>query len=141
MVEVLVALALTASLSAIAVPAYMDQRETARVATAVTDIVSMSLDLEAFKQVNGRYPDSLGAAGLGAALDPWGQRYGYAKIEGAVGFKGMKMDRFLVPLNTDYDLYSIGVDGVTNVQLNQASSADDVVRANNGEYVGLGADY
>ena len=47
----------------------------ARVATAVIDITTMSLDLQAFKEVNGRYPETLTEAGLDGATDPWGQAY------------------------------------------------------------------
>ncbi len=141
LIEAMIVLALLGSLSALGIPAYMDQRENSRVATAVTDIVAMSLDLQAFKELNGRFPDDLNAAGLGGATDPWGQSYQYLKIEGLGNNGPVKKDKFLVPLNTDYDLYSVGYDGSTHTRLSNASSADDVVRATNGTYVGLGADY
>lgn len=141
LIESLIVLALLGTLSAIAVPAVMDQLEASRVATAVVDITTMSLDLQAFKEVNGRYPATLAEAGLDAATDPWDQAYRYLKIEGEGNVPGMKKDQFLVPLNTDYDLYSVGPDGFTHTRLSSADALDDVVRAANGAFVGLGADY
>ena len=42
-----------------------------------------------------------------------------------------------VPVNEDYDLYSIGKDGKTNISFRVPYSYDDVVRAYEGQYVGL----
>ena len=52
-----------------------------------------------------------------------------------------RKDRFLVPLNSDYDLYSAGKDGESAPPLGAAQSRDDVVRANNGAYIGLASGY
>ena len=52
-----------------------------------------------------------------------------------------RKDRFLIPLNTDFDLYSMGKDGITNAPLTAEASWDNVVRANNGGYVGLAHRY
>ena len=42
-----------------------------------------------------------------------------------------------VPVNQDYDLYSMGKDGQTNASFRVPVSYDDVVRAYEGQYVGL----
>ncbi len=52
-----------------------------------------------------------------------------------------RKDYFLVPLNTDYDLYSVGKDGNSRPPLSAPDSADDVIRANDGAYIGLAANY
>jgi general secretion pathway protein G len=52
-----------------------------------------------------------------------------------------RKDRSLVPLNTDYDLYSMGKDGQTQAPLTSSVSDDDVIRANDGGYVGLAEQY
>jgi general secretion pathway protein G len=46
-----------------------------------------------------------------------------------------------VPLNSDYDLYSSGPDGESRSPLTAAPSRDDIVRANNGGYIGLAGEY
>jgi general secretion pathway protein G len=54
---------------------------------------------------------------------------------------GLRKDGELVPLNTDFDLYSLGPDGVSALALPAAPSHDDVVRAGNGAYIGLAVNY
>jgi len=44
-------------------------------------------------------------------------------------------------LNSDFDLYSMGADEATKKPLTPPVSWDDIVRANNGEYIGLGSKY
>jgi general secretion pathway protein G len=56
-----------------------------------------------------------------------------AAVEAAAAVK----DRNLVPINYDYDLYSVGKDGQTQPPLTVQASWDDVIRANGGGYVGL----
>jgi len=46
-----------------------------------------------------------------------------------------------VPLNTDYDLYSQGPDGQSVSPLTAAKSRDDIIRANNGDFIGTAEDY
>lgn len=52
-----------------------------------------------------------------------------------------RKDRFLVPINSDYDLYSMGKDGESVAPLTAAKSRDDIVRAANGTYVGLAENF
>ena len=53
----------------------------------------------------------------------------------------MRKDKKLVPLNSDYDLYSMGPDGESKPPLTAKASKDDIVRANDGEFVGLAERY
>ncbi|MBL8750620.1 MAG: type II secretion system protein [Planctomycetes bacterium] len=52
-----------------------------------------------------------------------------------------RCDRFMYPLNTDYDLFSLGPNGRTAVSLGEAVGQDDVIRANNGGFFGVASDY
>jgi len=54
---------------------------------------------------------------------------------GVIGAARKNMNE--VPVNQDYDLYSMGKDGKTNVSFRAPVSFDDVVRAYEGRYVGL----
>ena len=74
--------------------------------------------------------------------------YEYLKIEGiekndkekkSVG--KMRKDRNMVPVNSDFDLYSKGKDGKSSTPFTAKTSRDDIVRANNGRYVGPVSDY
>jgi general secretion pathway protein G len=52
-----------------------------------------------------------------------------------------RKDKNLHPLNSDFDLYSIGKDGESRQPLTAKWSRDDVVRANDGGFVGLASEY
>lgn len=52
-----------------------------------------------------------------------------------------RRDRFMYPLNSDYDLFSLGPNGRTAVSLGENVGQDDVIRANNGGFFGLASDY
>jgi general secretion pathway protein G len=53
----------------------------------------------------------------------------------------VRKDRNTHPINTDFDLYSKGRDGKTNYPLTAEASQDDIIRANNGGYLGLASHY
>lgn len=52
-----------------------------------------------------------------------------------------RRDKYMFPLNTDYDLFSLGPDGRTAASLSHAMALDDVIRANDGGFFGVAADY
>jgi len=47
----------------------------------------------------------------------------------------------MVPINSDFDLYSMGKDGRSVAPLTAKDSRDDIVRANDGGYVGLASEF
>lgn len=128
-----------AILVAIGIPAYNDYVNKARVARAVSDIKMLEREIISYKVDNGTFPDSLNDIGYGSLQDPWNNPYKYLNIEdgGGAGKGTLRRDRFLNPLNTDFDLYSTGADGTSQTNLNAKDSRDDVVRATNGGFVGL----
>jgi general secretion pathway protein G len=142
-VELAIAMALIATLAAIALPVYVDVTEGARIARAIADIKVLESEISLFEQQTGGLPTSLAEIGRGALKDPWDNVYEYLNFA-AAGAKGkgqVRKDRFLVPLNSTYDLYSKGKDGASQPPLTAKASRDDIVRANDGGYVGLAASY
>lgn len=127
-------------LAGIAVPSFQGVRERAQIAVAISDIGSLSQQISEFYLLNDRYPADLSELGDGADLDPWGRPYQYLNHEGAsTGAK--RKDRFLVPVNSDYDLYSMGPDGASFPPFTAGPSLDDIVRANNGGFIGVAESY
>lgn len=57
------------------------------------------------------------------------------------GIGGARKDRFLVPINSDFDLYSMGKDRNTVAPLNPPKSQDDVIRASDGGFYGLARNF
>ena len=52
-----------------------------------------------------------------------------------------RKDKSLHPLNSDYDLYSMGPDGQSQTAITAKASRDDTIRANNGGFIGVAEDY
>jgi general secretion pathway protein G len=139
LLELMAALAAVAILASIAVPAYNNYVTRAQVARAVGDIGAISLHLYRWQLNTRSFPFTLAEAGIDAT-DPWGRPYRYLRVADA-SRGSLRKDRNLVPINTDFDLYSVGPDGSTAAPLTTASARDDVVRANNGAYVGVAKNY
>ncbi|MGB5623775.1 MAG: prepilin-type N-terminal cleavage/methylation domain-containing protein [Gammaproteobacteria bacterium] len=142
LIEVALAVALVALLAAIAVPSYVGFAERGRVAQAISDMGRIQLAADRFRlNNNDELPASLAEIELDTLLDPWGRPYEYLNISLAKNQGELRKDKNLVPLNTDFDLYSKGPDGDSKRPLNAKASRDDIVRANNGAFVGKAEDY
>ena len=143
LIELVVVIAIIGVIAAIAVPMYQSYVFDSQVASATSDIKLLETRIERFYSENRRYPDDLAEMGYGAKQDPWSQPYEYLNIQaGGPSVAGRRRkDRNLVPINSDFDLYSRGPDGDTRPPLIAPPSRDDVVRAANGAWIGLGGKY
>jgi len=141
LIEVFIVIAIIGCISAIALPNYLRYKNNAMIAVAVTDIrmIEKQISLFAFDN-DGQLPDSLNdLTTIGTINDPWGNPYEYLRIAGGDVKKMGEMRRNMidVPVNQDYDLYSMGKDGQSQSSFKVNVSRDDVVRAYDGSYVGL----
>lgn len=137
LIEIIVSLAIVGILAGIAVPFYIGYIDQARIETAISDISAISLALKGYYGDNGKYPDSLAEVRYATYLDPWKNPYQYLNIQTAKGKGQMRKDHFMVPINSDFDLYSMGKDGISQSPLTAKASRDDIIRANDGAYIGL----
>ena len=141
LIDLMGTIAIVALLAALSVPSYDGFIQRARIAAAVADIGSMQIRVENFRTLNnGMLPATLDV--LGTPVDPWGNPYQYINIETGSTPPGFwRKDLGQVPINSDYDLFSMGRDGDSVPPLTGKSSRDDIVRADNGAYVGLAEDH
>ena len=140
LVELLIALAILGVVATIALPSYARYRERVMVAQAVADITGMHVALQKYIQDSREPPDSLAAVHLAGKRDPWGRPYVYLKLtKSAIG--QARKNKNLVPINTEYDLFSKGKDGLSQGPITTAQSLDDVILANDGGYIGKASDY
>jgi len=139
--ELLIALTVIAVLAAIGIPYYADYKERVRVEQAVADILSMSALIMYYANDNRAPPDSLAEVRLLGKLDPWGRPYAYTNLMTTNGNGNARKDKNLNPLNSDFDLYSVGKDGDSKLPLSPKESHDDVIRARDGRFVGLAKDF
>jgi general secretion pathway protein G len=141
LLELMLVVGLVAVLTAIAVPGYVQYAERAKASQAARDIGELQLRIERFRTRQVRLPNDLAEIGRGAARDPWGQAYVYYDYAEGLSPDPSRRDRNLRPLNTDYDLYSVGKDGASHKQINNRASEDDVIRALDGSFIGRGKDF
>jgi general secretion pathway protein G len=143
LVELMLTVAITGTLAAIAIPNYRGYVERARVASCVSDIRNIATEIDGFEVDRGRLPTDLTEIGYDTWKDPWGNLYAYLPLQPppAMGLAAARKDRFLVPINSDYDLYSRGADGLTAAPLTAMQSQDDVIRASNGSFIGLASSF
>ena len=144
LVELLITVSIVATLAAIAAPIFGTYIDKARSQRAISDIrTTLQTGITIYEFTNDMLPVSLNDINNGGMLDPWGNTYQYLNFAAAgPSATGLaRKDRFLVPLNSDYDLYSMGEDGGSVSPLTSRLSRDDIIRANDGGYVGLASDY
>lgn len=141
LIELMMVVAIIGTLASIAIPNFMSYRERAVFAGVIVDFKNIETAAYAFYADNNRFPNTLIEAGLGNPKDPWGNPYVYYPIDNVP--KGIKIrkNKSLHPVNTDFDLYSIGKDGKSVAPFTAKASQDDIVRANNGAYLGLVKNY
>jgi general secretion pathway protein G len=140
-IELLLVVAMIGVLVALALPKYQSYQERIKQTQAIQDITVLQALIRDYQLNNGSYPASLAEVGNSGRLDPWGRPYVYQELASVHGKGLARKDRKLNPLNSDFDLYSVGKDGDSKTQLTNKVSLDDVVRANDGAFVGLAADY
>ena len=121
-----------------AVIGMVDKVNSKTTADEITDIQDL---IDDFFEDNGFFPDSLDEIFDPVPLDPWGNPYQYINHDTGNGNGQLRKDKNLVPINSDYDLYSMGPDGKSASPLTAKISHDDIVRGRNGAFVGLGLDY
>jgi len=125
----------------VSIPAYQGYIERARVLETVVAVGEMSKGIRQYEMSKGALPDSLGEAGYGTKVDPWGNPYEYLNLRTAKGNGQARKDKKLAPLNSDFDLYSIGRDGLTAASLGNKVSRDDIVRARDGGFIGTAEEF
>jgi general secretion pathway protein G len=144
--EVLVTVGVVGILAAISLDIYAGALHKARLARTITDIRTIERVIGTHTY-DGAPPASLEDIGCANYLDAWGNPYQYLNFAEALKEGGgsiqsiARKDRFLVPINSTYDLYSLGPDGKSKRPLTAKASRDDIIRAADGAFVGVAAEY
>jgi general secretion pathway protein G len=170
LIELLIVVMVVGLIAAMAVPSYEKSVEAARIARAIGDVHALEKEILIFEALGGQLPVSLEQVGRADLLDPWQHPYVYLNFyvdptpsggnkqnqgNGGQGGNGgghgnqvapavqglMRRDRNLVPLNSRFDLYSKGKDGESHPPITSKASWDDIIRANDGSFVGLASNY
>ncbi|MFQ5848367.1 MAG: prepilin-type N-terminal cleavage/methylation domain-containing protein [Candidatus Methylomirabilales bacterium] len=150
-IELLIVMLMIGTLTMIGGPLYANALDRARVARAIADIHTFEREIAVYQLFNAKLPDALADVGRANWRDPYGNPYEYLNYANAKksnkwggtagGTQKPRKDRFLKPINSDYDLYSKGSDGQSKESLNAKESWDDIVRAGDGGFIGLASEF
>jgi general secretion pathway protein G len=142
--ELVTATAVCALLLSIAVPTYFNRIERLKINQATRDLTTIAAAIERYRTANNlQLPLALtDMTGL-PTTDPWGNPYRYLNFSAPIpGIQGMiRKDHNLHPLNSEFDLYSMGADGSSASPLTAKASRDDVIWARDGSFIGLASDF
>ena len=142
LLELIAVMAILATLILLAIPFFGQIKDRVRNVRAMEEIRGIEKVIIGFSIDNGgNLPANLTLVGQGNARDPWGNTYVYVPN---IGPAGGRYGSIPVPLNDDFDLYSSGSDGATSAdpttRCDVAPNKDDIIRAGDGNFVGLGDD-
>jgi general secretion pathway protein G len=142
LVELVLAIGIVAIIASAATSSYRGYRTRVQTAQAVTDVSALQSAIGSFTLDNHRLPATLDELGPAYAnmRDPWGSLYQYAS-HADTGRDRFRTDPNLVPINTDFDLWSVGPDRDSKPGITAPVSRDDIVRAANGKFVGVASEY
>lgn len=136
LVELLTVSAILGLIMTIAIPSYTKFVYSVKIARAVSEIAALERDIVAYQVDRNVLPDNLSDFGRGGLQDPWGNPYVYLKLPDLAARNDAFSD-----LNTEFDCYSKGADGLTAVLTNDPVSKDDIVRGGDGAFYGLASNY
>ena len=143
LIEMMIGIAIIGLLAVIAVPQYMGYHEKAQRTETIAACRVMEGRIESYRTEFGELPETLATAIKPPPVDVWGNPYEYLNLGTVSGpdMSKIRKNKNLHPINSDYDLYSKGPDGQSVAPLTAMSSRDDIIRANDGAFIGLAADY
>lgn len=134
LVELLMVMVIIAILAILTMPSFIAIKEKARVMRTVSELRDLEKLIVAYALDKGAFPANLADIGQAGRNDPWGQPYRY----------GPPVRELMVLINEDFDLYSAGLNGLSEDDISAEASLDDIVRSggSNGDigFVGLASE-
>lgn len=159
LLEVMTAVTLISILAGLAIPLYTGYLEKAKIKRAIVEVRYFAKAIDLYEEDTGTLPATMTLAGVPANVrDPWGNPYQYWLTSSSTGNSGngkgggpksggslppgqVRKYKQLNPINTDYDLFSKGPDGQSVPPLQGKPSHDDIIRLDDGDFVGQVSDY
>jgi general secretion pathway protein G len=139
-IEMMLTVAIAAVLAAVALGAYGRYKERVQMAQVISDIASLEPIISRYELDHRELPGGLADIGKAYMKDPWGTPYQYISHDSKKGKGAWRKDHNIVPINSDYDLWSNGKDGKSAPPLTAKASRDDIVRASNGRFIGAASE-
>jgi len=142
LLELMVAVIVVAMLAGIATPTYQKIVERQKVAACIADLRKLGSAIEKYRLAhNHALPGTLDEFSGPTSIDPWGRPYRYLGFDSSDAKKSIRKDHNLHPLNSDFDLYSVGPDGNSVAALTAKASRDDIIWARDGRFIGKASEF
>ena len=140
MIEMLLVLIIIGTVASIATPRLSGLVDGARAGAALGDLDALHIAIVSYVAEHDSLPPSLATIGWAGRRDPWNQPYMYLNFAGAIPGNA-RVDQFGVPLNTGFDVYSLGKDGSSSPSIMTQASQDDILIGDDGGFIGLATRY
>lgn len=144
LIEMLAVVVIIGILAIVAVPKLFAAITRAQNARAIAEISNIHKAVEQYRLVNGALPltmaDMVPAYFLQAPTDPWGRPYEYNNFD-VITPGARRKDGPLVPINKEFDIFSVGPDGMSTPNIHSAPARDDIIFANDGGFIDVATEY
>ena len=144
LVELLIVIAIVAILASLAFGSFSKFKEMARIARCCEEIRSLEREITAYATEKGELPPNLAAINRQDLKDPWGNPYQYFPAAQPVALWNAGPNNRVNgggTINTDFDLYSLGASSTFDQLISADVSLDDIIRADDGSFVGMAKDH
>lgn len=133
MLELLVVVAILGALAMLSIPTYSEFVSRAKNGRAKQEVRLLEREIIGYFLETESLPVTLVDISRGDLKDPWGNLYVY--------FNTPTRTKFGTHLNTGFDIFSTGPDGVTDPVVSSAAGKDDLVRGGDGTFVDFGGNW
>jgi general secretion pathway protein G len=130
LVELLIVVAIVSLIATMALLGFQDFMEKTKISRAAEEIRGLEKEIIAYSTDKATYPAGLVDIGRETLKDPWGNSYFYSQTPGT-------RHNGAFSLNTDFDLYSTGPDGLWADLISDPLSVDDIIRADDGSFCAI----
>ena len=132
LVELLMIMAIVGILASLSIPAYNNYVNKTKTGRAKSEIRTLGTEITGWSLDHSNTPPAnLTLIGRDNLLDPWKNPYVYLPVP------ALQDDLGVHNLNTDFDVYSKGADGLGTTAGGDPRNKDDITRANDGTFVGM----
>ena len=144
-IEVLIVVFIIGVLATIAFFGYGTYVEKARVVSAISEINTITKDIRIYMVDHPTPPVDLAIPeiGYGNFNDPWGRPYQYVNHLDPLQLPlaRTKPGTGIINPESDFDVYSMGRDGLSFPNIDVAQSHDDIIRAGDDHFIGKASRY
>lgn len=144
LIELLAVVAIIGLLAAFALPKFTSAMERTRIGRAIHEIGQIQRAVEMYRVMEGNLPqfmNDLVPMYFGEPpVDPWGHAYVFNNFDQITNGERRK-DGPLVPINKEYDIFSMGPNGMTTPNMRSTNGKDDIILANDGGFIDVASEY